>query len=48
MYLGTDLVNFVRQFSEFGLKKDGYVFVGGLGPFLLPLLDSMGDSWYIL
>jgi branched-chain amino acid transport system substrate-binding protein len=44
MYLGTDLVNFVRQFSEFGLKKDGYVFVGGLGPFLLPLLDTMGDA----
>ena len=41
---GTDCVNFVRQLGEFGLKKDGYVYVGGLGPLLQPLLEAMGDA----
>jgi len=44
MYAGSDGVNWVRQFAEFGLKKDGYMYVGGLGVFQTVLLDAMGDA----
>lgn len=44
MYAGADAVNWVRQFVDFGLKQDGYMYVGGLGVFQTALLDAMGDA----
>ncbi len=43
-YIAQDLINFVRQFEEFGLKKDGYVYVNAIGAFGLTYLDAMGDA----
>jgi branched-chain amino acid transport system substrate-binding protein len=43
-YAGPDLVSFVRQLDEFGLKKDGYIYVSTIGAFSMTMLPSMGDA----
>jgi branched-chain amino acid transport system substrate-binding protein len=43
-YAGSDLISFVRQFDEFGLKKDGYVYVDTVGAFSMTVLPAMGDA----
>jgi len=43
-YGGSDCINFVRQFEEFGLKKDGYVYVNSVGAFQTLEMDAMGDA----
>lgn len=41
---GNDLVNFVKQFDEFGLKKENIPIIVGLGGFGPGLLPAMGKS----
>lgn len=41
---GTDLVNFTKQFAEFGLKKEGIVIVTTIGQFSGKLIEAMGES----
>jgi branched-chain amino acid transport system substrate-binding protein len=41
---GNDLVNFVKQYSEFGLQKENIPIVMAVGGFSPPLLPSMGDA----
>jgi branched-chain amino acid transport system substrate-binding protein len=43
-YAGSDGINFVRQFEEFGLKKDGYIYISSIGAFSMNVLDAMGDA----
>jgi len=43
-YGGADCVNFVRQFEEYGLKKDGYIYVDTITGFAIPQLKAMGDA----
>jgi len=43
-YGGSDCINFVRQFEEFGLKKDGYVYVNAIGALQTFEMDAMGDA----
>ena len=43
-YAGSDGINFVRQFEEFGLKKEGYVFVTSIGALSGTVLPAMGDA----
>jgi branched-chain amino acid transport system substrate-binding protein len=43
-YPGQDCVNFVRQFEEFGLKKDGYIYVNAVGGLGAANLEAMGDA----
>lgn len=43
-YAGSDGINFVRQFEEFGLKKEGYVFVTSIGGISGTVLPAMGDA----
>jgi len=43
-YIAQDCINFVRQFEEFGLKKDGYVYVNAIGGLGVQYLDAMGDA----
>jgi branched-chain amino acid transport system substrate-binding protein len=41
---GNDLVNFVKQFDEFGLRKENIPIIVGLGGFGPALLPAMGDA----
>lgn len=41
---GTDLINFTKQYSEFGLKKEGIPIVVGLGGFASSFLPVLGDA----
>ncbi len=41
---GSDLVNFTKQFSEFGLKKEGIVIVTTIGQYSAKLIEAMGNS----
>ncbi len=41
---GNDLVNFVKQYDEFGLTKEKIPIIVGLGGFSPSLLPSMGNS----
>lgn len=43
-YIAQDCINFVRQFEEFGLKKDGYVYVNAIGGLGIQYLDAMGEA----
>ncbi len=41
---GNDLVNFVKQYDEFGLRKENIPIIVGLGGFGPALLPAMGDA----
>ncbi len=41
---GNDLINFVKQFDEFGLRKENVPIIVGLGGFGPAILPSMGDG----
>ncbi len=41
---GNDLVNFVKQFDEFGLRKENIPIIVGLGGFGPALLPAMGNA----
>jgi branched-chain amino acid transport system substrate-binding protein len=43
-YGGADVVNFVRQFEEYGLKKDGYIYIDSINGMGLITLAPMGDA----
>jgi branched-chain amino acid transport system substrate-binding protein len=41
---GNDLINFVKQYDEFGLHKENIPVIVGLGAFGIVILPSMGDA----
>ena len=41
---GNDLINFVKQYDEFGLHKENIPIIVGIGGFSGTILGSMGDS----
>ena len=43
-FAGNDLVNFVKQYDEFGLRKENIPIIVGLGGFGPALLPAMGDA----
>jgi branched-chain amino acid transport system substrate-binding protein len=43
-YGGSDCVAFVRQFEEFGLKKEGFVYIDTMIALNMTLLPAMGDA----
>ncbi len=41
---GNDLINFIKQYDEFGLHKENIPVIVGIGGFGIVILPSMGDA----
>lgn len=41
---GNDLINFIKQYDEFGLHKENIPVIVGIGGFGVAILPSMGDA----